>query len=484
MIQVFIKSATGGTDTDIAGSGQPAPAFEWQEQAGQVNPVTGQVVTVKRTLKISGQFVGSSIGTKRSALDGLINAFNATSGTVTVKLSSTPIFSLTGAGAVNGLNVVNYSYPNGKDVEWAAYLSYQIEFTGEYETSTFAADFVSVQVATKTETSGPQTITWSGTLTAKGGGAAASIDAWITANCSQSSGWARSKTITTSENDLTVSFSVTDTEGSNTWAEVTLSTSTGEDGRQTKTWNGTLTARPGQTPPDASAWVANTENIPAVSSGWQRTVQIGQTVQQQSFLDQTATFTVTDRELVAAFPANCYEGSVSYQTSEMPNGEKRLNVSATFKGTGAATAIEAVKADEAFTGLPLLSREESHDEYSDSYTLSMSFLQESPDVISQTVSIRKSLYDFSLTPVLNGGDPVKQTTVKRPASATQSGSITKLGSWPTAIAPLWPNSLKQHNITYAPPEKTVSGDWRYTVSWEYSFEHYQDFTFNPETMTW
>jgi hypothetical protein len=84
--------------------------------------------------------------------------------------------------------------------------------------------------------------------------------------------------------------------------------------------------------------------------------------------------------------------------------------------------------------------------------------------------------DFVMIPILDGGSPVKQSTAKQSAKATQSGYRIKK-TLPLPNEPLWPNDIKGNGktITYTTPEKGFVNTGReinmsYRVDWSYSYE--------------
>ena len=97
---------------------------------------------------------------------------------------------------------------------------------------------------------------------------------------------------------------------------------------------------------------------------------------------------------------------------------------------------------------------------------------------TETWEIENSRTDFIHVAVLGGGDPIKQTTVKLPARARQTGRKSSLSSYPSATSATWSSDVKTTVTRQLSPERVTAGaSWKYTTEWEYTFERVADFSF-------
>ena len=96
---------------------------------------------------------------------------------------------------------------------------------------------------------------------------------------------------------------------------------------------------------------------------------------------------------------------------------------------------------------------------------------------SQSWELETALTDFIHVPVLGGGDPVKQTTVKLPARARQTGRKSSLSAYPQPETPTWPDDIKAPKVVrkLEPERVTTDGQWKYTIEWDYVFERAANF---------
>jgi len=89
----------------------------------------------------------------------------------------------------------------------------------------------------------------------------------------------------------------------------------------------------------------------------------------------------------------------------------------------------------------------------------------------ETLVIDEQVTDFVFKRVLGGGNPVKQTTSKTTAKATQAGTIKQLSSYASAPALAWSSTnLKSKQVTRVGAEVTNGADKVFTLNYAYTFE--------------
>lgn len=186
---------------------------------------------------------------------------------------------------------------------------------------------------------------------------------------------------------------------------------------------------------------------------------------------------------VDAYPAGCTEGDASTETSTDEDDITYVNLSGFFVGSivNCDNAIDAERPTPSgdFT---LLGEDITRNEYEFKTSFSIRYIGgAATDILAtkQTVSIAPILEAFVMKRVVNDF-PVKQVTSFTSAVARESGTTTKVGSYPAADTPRssWINALISSNTTRLPPRvNRSSGDAIYTVTWDYVYEDNENFSY-------
>jgi len=116
-------------DSVVGGAANPCPAVSIVREA-ITHPVTGVLKAIKEVWTAKGVLLkkNGSLETQRATLEGLINAMTTTS---TVLLDETGL-TMTGTGSLNGMHPGLPSFPDGKGVEHATQLHYELRFECTY----------------------------------------------------------------------------------------------------------------------------------------------------------------------------------------------------------------------------------------------------------------------------------------------------------------------------------------------------------------
>jgi len=194
---------------------------------------------------------------------------------------------------------------------------------------------------------------------------------------------------------------------------------------------------------------------------------------------KTVSFTMSDTFRQKSMPAGCCDGSVTKSEVRGAFGANVINISGSFTARTTPeqpATLDAAKAAmnavlSTYNSYKCLSKETTEDEYNAKVSFTASYLVNTSTTIeySQTVVISEAFLDYILIPVLDGGVPIKQYTVKRPAKATQTGH-RKSTHYHSPDRPIW-NDVKDPQITYNSPELDLNNRVKsYEVSWSYSFE--------------
>lgn len=191
--------------------------------------------------------------------------------------------------------------------------------------------------------------------------------------------------------------------------------------------------------------------------------------------DDEMSYNFVDLEYWSAWPTSVTGGESTQTTRLDENGQLRLVRAGSFNGSGAQAAADALKlggpqykvAMETQTVNPYSGSVSFHYEYIDTVGSETDYLS-----YLETVSVTWALQDFVMHTVLGGGAAVKQNTVVRPASATQTGNAVGHSAFPTAPAELWTAAdIKTKSQSKSGPVRGPDGSYsKYGLTWSYTFE--------------
>ena len=189
------------------------------------------------------------------------------------------------------------------------------------------------------------------------------------------------------------------------------------------------------------------------------------------------TFSVTDTEYWKQLPANVSSGGYTIATNS--DGESRVHtITGSFTGAGAEAA--AIAAEFAKSGITI-SKNLTEDEYTGTwnftYTRQDTSYNDGITSETETFTITRGGADFHLHEQQEGEAVRSETVGQRVWRATQSGSKTGVGGYPTANPPRWTEDQNGKNPLkpggqdgYTSPKEAVGGRINYTRTWSYTFE--------------
>jgi len=163
-----------------------------------------------------------------------------------------------------------------------------------------------------------------------------------------------------------------------------------------------------------------------------------------------------------------------YMTSEVTDGQGQVLItrSGEYTGPGRAAAAAAAKLS---VGVIVLAERETDD--ADRRVLAFTYEYKSTgsrSVLSYVESIRLESAGTALVhrTVLDGSEPIKQWTVKRPARAWQTGEAVGLGGYPSFPAAAYAAAYQTGEVKekHAPRRAAGGTLTEYRISWQYSFE--------------
>jgi len=257
------------------------------------------------------------------------------------------------------------------------------------------------------------------------------------------------------------------------WAEWTYIARGVSNGLMVYSWSGTYT-KVGVDDPGAICEAYLLANvIPAVSQQYTRELTITQAASTSSVFGPGCTFSVTDTENWKDSPTTCVAGSLNLSTEKRVGGPQTLVVSGRFVGkdkdnNAAQTAMTAALGP--YAAYKILDSQVVTNEYDGSCSFTYRYLDDIRDVIFEEsrMSERPALLDFVMLSRLDGFPPIKQDTVWRPASISQSGMRLGLTA-PEPDAPLYPYHQKSH-ITQRSTVQDINGTVvMHQVDWQYEF---------------
>jgi len=177
-------------------------------------------------------------------------------------------------------------------------------------------------------------------------------------------------------------------------------------------------------------------------------------------------------KLLAGAASGTAWGEYTTTLSVDAQGQTRIVVAGVYHGAGAAAAATARK----LAGLMV----ESEETRTNADTAEVSFSYQYIDAansrgvisFSETVSIESAIDEVVFRKPLGLGNPIKQTTTRSTAHATQSGQAVGRGAYPTVPSPIWSGDLvRRPRITRSSPRFTKDGQYtEFPVQWDYEFE--------------
>jgi hypothetical protein len=168
-----------------------------------------------------------------------------------------------------------------------------------------------------------------------------------------------------------------------------------------------------------------------------------------------------------------------YTTSESLDAQGQYLITRTgrYTGPGREAAADAAKLT---SGYLTLSEEQTDDQDRQEITFTYQYKDtgSSRDTISfvESVELDAAVSDFVLRTVLDGGTPIKQSTVLRPARVQQTGEAVGLDDYPSFPAYLFAAaSLKGDRRQKRSPKRAGDGTLtEYGIAWQYTFEFATD----------
>lgn len=190
--------------------------------------------------------------------------------------------------------------------------------------------------------------------------------------------------------------------------------------------------------------------------------------------DNTETkFRIVHKKYWSTFPAGITNSNIDYNTKTDDQGVTRGRISGWFEGSE-ANCTYAVTTVYPFNSV-VLDYSVTRNTHQNRTTFSIAYIHlYGNDILefSETLTVRAQVYDFVYHRVLGGAPPIRQVTSKTTGRATQTGSLTRLGTMPAMPPPKW-NSIyvknayhTQHTARY----NTSLGKFAYTLDWTYEYE--------------
>lgn len=184
------------------------------------------------------------------------------------------------------------------------------------------------------------------------------------------------------------------------------------------------------------------------------------------------TFSIIHKKYWTAYGAGITNAMVSEELSVDSQNVVTVRVSGWFEGTQTScnTAINAVRRNDVLVGEVV-----TRDIYENRTSFSLEYIRAfGTDILyyQQTLSIQEQLIGSVFKQVLGNYNSIKQVTARNTATATQSGVIRRLRSYPIPPKYYWnANNLKQVSYSYSGPESMIyGGRFIYTLTYNYEFE--------------
>ena len=167
-------------------------------------------------------------------------------------------------------------------------------------------------------------------------------------------------------------------------------------------------------------------------------------------------------------------GYVTVSTRLDQSGQSIYTKAGRMAGSGAQTAADGYKAGAGVVVLSEMQTEDSRQQQIDfNYQYLLTASSRDNVDYQETVALDDELTLFVHRSPLGGGTPTKQTTVARPARATQSGTHTKRSAYPSFPSKLYSASYLSdvHEERHGPQLDADGNEFNYRISWRYVYEH-------------
>ena len=237
----------------------------------------------------------------------------------------------------------------------------------------------------------------------------------------------------------------------------------GQDGKATRTVNGTLETKAGVS---AAGYFAACD--PGTPAGYTR----GRSGHQENDDDTRMGYKYVDVEHWQALPTGVLEGGYTQTVSES-GGVKRLAIAGRFVGPTASVlaAIAALRQ----SSRKLLGEKITTEPFGGAKSFSLEYEYGDSSLLSyrETVTVEAAYTPQVYRRVLGGGQPVRQEVARTTALARVSGRAIGRDSFPAFPTSLWPTMYyaARPRKGWVGPERTADGRHvGYEIQWELSYE--------------
>ena len=235
----------------------------------------------------------------------------------------------------------------------------------------------------------------------------------------------------------------------------------------TRTISGTLTDLDGKT---ASTKYATLK----AANGWETWTDANKISDNYSTDVNNAVcqFSIVHKKYFTAYGSGIVAGSATVETKTDSQDVERKTISGSFTGSAGdcTTAIDALRPGSSV----LVNESINRDDYANTTSFTLEYISTADnDIIfsQEMLTIGEQVYGFVHKRVIGGAVPIKQSTSKNAATASQSGVIKKLASYPTVPAAYWAAAnVKSKSYTRIGPEYTAGAGYLYGLQYSYEYE--------------
>lgn len=188
--------------------------------------------------------------------------------------------------------------------------------------------------------------------------------------------------------------------------------------------------------------------------------------------DTKCTFTIIHKKYWQALPSGITNANVQTETRTDTQNVQRTRISGWLEGSAGdcATRITALIGSKEAVHKSIVRDDYA---YRTSFNLELINLSSSAIMFTQeNLSIEEQVTGFVYKRILGGADPIKQTTSKTSARASQSGTITKFGEYASVPAAYWNTDYvsRAESEQIGPQWNIAAGARVYTIRYLYEFE--------------